>query len=67
MAVGLRRFTISVTPSLAVELKLVKKECYCKDTQNEMIRDLIVRGLASLQSETGEPGILPKHSTQKSV
>lgn len=67
MAEGLKRFSISVTPSLAVELKLTKQEYYCKDTQNEMIRDLIVRGLASLQSETGEPGNLPKHSTQKSV
>lgn len=64
MAAGLKRFTISVTPGLAVELKLVKKERYCKDTQNEMIRDLIVRGLASLQSETVEPGNLLKHSTQ---
>lgn len=64
MAVGLKRFTISVTPSLEVELKLVKKEFYCKDTQNEMIRDLIVRGLASLQLETEEPENLPEYSTQ---
>lgn len=60
MAAGLKRFSVSVTPSLEVELKLVKKERYCKDTQNEMIRDLIVRGLASLQSETEGSGDLPK-------
>ena len=54
MAANLKRFTIAITPSMEMDLKLVKKERYCKDTQNEMIRDLIVRGLASLQSETEE-------------
>lgn len=51
MATGLKRFTISVTPSIEVDLDVVKKEYYYKDTQNGMIRDLIIRGLASLKTE----------------
>ena len=58
-----RRFTISVTPSMEVALDLAKKGRYCKDTQSAMLRDLIVRGLASLESETGEPGNLPPSLT----
>lgn len=63
MAANIKRFTISITPSMEMDLKLVKKECYCKDTQNDMLRDLIVRGLASLQSGTEEAGSLPEQST----
>nr|WP_317414068.1 hypothetical protein [uncultured Solibaculum sp.] len=51
MATGLKRFTISVTPSMEMDLDRVKKEHYYKDTQNDMIRDLIIRGLASLKEE----------------
>lgn len=64
MATDLRRFTISITPSMEVDLGLVKKERYCKDTQNDMIRDLIVRGLASLKAEAEESGNPPEQSTQ---
>lgn len=59
MDTDLRRFTISITPSMEVDLRMVKKERYCQDTQNDMIRDLIIRGLASLQSETEESGNSP--------
>ena len=51
MAVDLKQYTISITPSMEVDLGRVKKEWYCQETQNDMICDLIVRGLASLQSE----------------
>lgn len=60
MAANIKRFTISITPSMEMDLKLVKKERYCKDSQNEMLRDLIVRGLASLRSETEGVCNLPK-------
>lgn len=40
MATDLRRFTISITPTMEVDLDKAKKERYYKDTQNEMIRDL---------------------------
>lgn len=63
MAADLRRFTISISPSMEVDLGMVKKERYCQDTQNDMIRDLIVRGLASLQSETEESGNSPNQIT----
>ena len=59
MDTDLRRFTISITPSMEVDLRMVKKERYCQDTQNDMFRDLIIRGLASLQSETEESGNSP--------
>lgn len=51
MATDLRRFTISITPSMEVDLDKAKKERYYKDTQNEMIRDLIIRGLRTLNLE----------------
>ena len=61
-AENLRRITVSITPSMEIELRQMKKERYCKDTQNNMIRDLIIRGLASLQSETKESNAVPKQS-----
>lgn len=54
MATNLKRFTISVTPTMEVSLDKAKQERYYKDTQNDMIRDLIIRGLASLSQEQEE-------------
>lgn len=51
MATDLRRFTISITPSMDAALDAAKKDRYYKNTQNDMIRDLINRGLASLEEE----------------
>ena len=51
MATTLRRFTISITPSMDADLDAVKKERYYKSTQNDMIRDLISRGLEALKAE----------------
>ena len=51
MATDLRRFTISITPTMETDLDRAKKECYYKSTQNEMIRDLIIRGLETLDLE----------------
>jgi metal-responsive CopG/Arc/MetJ family transcriptional regulator len=48
MATDLKRFTISITQSMEVDLDRAKKARYYKDTRNEMIRDLIIRGLATL-------------------
>lgn len=52
MATDLKRFTISVTPSMEAELDSAKRERYYRGTQNDMIRDLINRGLASLKNES---------------
>ena len=51
MATNLKRFTISITPSMEADLDEAKKERYYKSTQNDMIRDLISRGLAALKAE----------------
>lgn len=51
MATDLKRFTISITPSMEADLDAAKKERYYKNTQNDMIRDLISRGLAALKAE----------------
>lgn len=51
MATDMRRFTISITPNMDMELDKAKQKIYYKDTQNDMIRDLIMRGLQSLEAE----------------
>ncbi len=51
MATDLKRFTISVTPGMEAALDSARKEHYCKETRNDMFRDLINRGLASLKNE----------------
>lgn len=51
MATDMRRFTISITHNIDMELDKAKREIYYKDTQNEMIRDLIIRGLQNLETE----------------
>lgn len=51
MATNMRRFTISITPNMDMELDKAKQKIYYKDTRNDMIRDLIMRGLQSLEAE----------------
>lgn len=51
MATNLKRFTISITPKMEKDLDSVKQKIYYKGTRNAMIRDLIIRGLASLENE----------------
>ena len=52
-----RRFTISVPKELAAELTIVKQSRYADETQGEMLRDLIARGVQVWQ-QTGEGGVL---------
>lgn len=54
MATNLKRFTVSITPMMDTILDKAKKEIYYKDTQSNMIRDLIIRGLATLSQEQTE-------------
>lgn len=49
---GMRRFTISVAPDMKIALEGLKKERYGEETRNEMIRDLITRGLNVLKVES---------------
>lgn len=51
MASTLKRFTISVSPSMDEDLNLLKNEQYSKSSHSDMIRDLIVRGLSVLEEE----------------
>lgn len=51
MAVERKRYTISVPLEVEAELNEVKRDRYCQTTRNEMFRDLLVRGLSTLQME----------------
>ena len=51
MATDLKRFTISITDELEMDLNEEKKETYYAETQSEMVRDLIARGLVALRAE----------------
>ena len=48
-----KRFTISVTPELAAELTAVKQS-YPGVPRDAMFRDLIIRGLAAWEKQSGK-------------
>ena len=47
---------------MEADLDVAKRERYYKGTQNDMIRDLISRGLVSLKTESDQLHELPKKS-----
>ena len=49
-----KRFTISVTPELAAELSAVKQCSYPGVPRDAMFRDLIIRGLAAWEKQSGK-------------
>ena len=51
MTTEMKQIEISITPSMEADLIAAKKENYCQETQNDMIRDLIIRGLMSIKVE----------------
>lgn len=51
MAVERKRYTISVPLEVEAELNELKRDRYRQTTRNEMFRDLLVRGLGTLQME----------------
>lgn len=51
LATKLKRFTISIPLKMETALDSVKQRRYYRDTQNDMIRDLIIRGLAALEAD----------------
>lgn len=63
MTTDLKRFTISLTDDMAAALHAKKKETYYANTQSEMIRDLIRRGLAALETEKAAKGAVRKHTS----
>lgn len=56
MAANLKRFTISITPKMKTALDSAKQKHYYRGTQNDMIRDLIIRGLATLKNDEAAKG-----------
>lgn len=51
MPTDMKRFTVSITKEMEKDLSDQKKETYYANTQSEMIRDLIRRGLEDLKRE----------------
>ncbi|HJB53335.1 MAG TPA: hypothetical protein H9772_09660 [Candidatus Oscillibacter pullicola] len=49
-----KRFTISVTPELAAELAAAKQSSYPGVPRDAMFRDLIARGLAAWEKQSGK-------------
>jgi len=45
MKADTKRYSISVTQDMEASLEAVKQELYSQDSQSEMLRDLIARGL----------------------
>lgn len=54
MSTNLKRFTISVTPTMEKKLDELKQQHYYKTTQTRMIRDLINKGLKTLEEGKDE-------------
>ena len=50
MATDLKRFTISITPTMEKDLDALKQRKYYSNTRNDLIRDLIVLGLKALNA-----------------
>ncbi len=52
-----KRFNISVSPELFRQLAELKAKCYPDASHNEMLIDLIRKGLAAEEKMTGEKKI----------
>ncbi|MFR3729890.1 hypothetical protein [Lacrimispora sp.] len=50
---GLKRFTISLTADMEAELRVVRKTYFNKVTRNEMMKELIRRGLKAVAADGG--------------
>ncbi len=55
MNTGIKELTISISSSMELELDAARRERYREGTRNEMIADLIARGLASLRTGNEQP------------
>ena len=51
MSTELKRFTISITPEIESKMDSLKQRLYYRNTRSTMIRDLLLRGLASFEAE----------------
>lgn len=55
MAYPLKRFTISVTDEMALQLDRMKQVKYYNTSQNKMVQELLHLGLEVMQKELGLP------------
>lgn len=53
MANYMKRFTISVSDEMAIQLDRMKQVKYYNTSQNKMVQDLIHLGLETMQKELG--------------
>lgn len=51
MAAGIKRFSITITPKMNEDLDSLKQGFYYRNSQTDMFRDLITRGLAAIKAE----------------
>lgn len=51
MSTNMKRFSVSLTPDLEKRLDTIKKERFYKNTQTQMIRELIKLGLDSFEHD----------------
>ena len=51
MPSDMKRFTISVTDEMAIQLDRMKQEKYYNTSQNKMIQDLICAGLDAMNKK----------------
>ncbi len=56
MATEFKRFTITIPQDVKLDLDVAKEQIYKKDTQSQMMRDLIARGLDALKTEKEAKG-----------
>lgn len=56
MATDMKRFTISLTKDMEIQLDRLKQAKYYNTTKNKMIQDLICLGLESIQHKTDASG-----------
>ena len=47
----MRRFTITMPPDVERELETARQEQYSQESSSAMLRELIIRGLQSLQED----------------
>lgn len=56
MATTMKRFTISITKDMEIQLDRMKQSKYYNTTRNKMIQDLICLGLESMQQKMNAIG-----------
>lgn len=57
MKSNLKRFTVSIPPEMEADLDSVKQRLYYRNTQNDMLKGLIIRGLETLKEEKESAGV----------